>query len=225
MKRTLVPAAALLLLAGCQQPGPAVGRAYAPEEEGLTLVYINPSLPQDQQQAQRLQVRVEKVVEDAKGGVVVTKAFTAGVQLPLRLDTVLKDGGVALIGPDGKNQLTLLPEGFPNRTESWSTPAGSYRVIGRGAWVGGAKVLPADRPAEGVWVENRSASGAVARSLYLPGLGEAQTDVRQADGRWQTVNLLIQYGFTDAPFTPKEEAPAKPEPKNRKRTKAPKAKA
>lgn len=225
MKRALLPIAALLLLAGCQQPGPSVARAYAPEEEGLTLVYLNPSLPQDQQAAERLQVRVEKVVEGAQGAIVVTKAFTAGVQLPFRTDTLLKDGGVALLSPDGKSQLPLLPEGFPNRTESWSTAAGAYRVLGRGAWVGGAKVLPPDRPAEGVWVENRSVSGAVARSLYLPGLGEVQTDVRQADGRWQTVNLLTQYGFTDAPITPKEEKPTAPEPKKRKRTKAPKAKA
>ncbi len=221
MRRALLPIAALLLLAGCQQPGPAVARSFAPEEEGLTLVYINPSLPQDQQQAERLQVRVEKETDDGKGGRVVTKAFTAGVQLPFRTDTLLKDGGVALLSPDGKGQIALLPEGFPDKVASWSSPAGSFRVLGRGAWVAGAKVLPADRADEGVWVEARSASGAVTRTLYLPGLGEVQTDARQADGRWQTVNLLTQYGFTDAPFTPKEE---KPEPVAKKR-KQPKAKA
>lgn len=121
MKRALVPASILLLLAGCQQPGPSVARPFAPEEEGLTLVYLNPSLPSDQQQAQRLQVRVEKVVEGPKGGQVITKSFASGVQPPFRTDTLLKDGGVALLSPDGKSQISLLPEGFPS-LEGWSTP-------------------------------------------------------------------------------------------------------
>ncbi|MBS1784460.1 MAG: membrane lipoprotein lipid attachment site-containing protein [Acidobacteria bacterium] len=218
MKRALVPASILLLLAGCQQPGPSVARPFAPEEEGLTLVYLNPSLPSDQQQAQRLQVRVEKVVEGPKGGQVITKSFASGVQPPFRTDTLLKDGGVALLSPDGKSQISLLPEGFPS-LEGWSTPAGTYRVLGRGEWVARGSVLPADRPAEGVWVESRSLSGSVTRSLYLPGLGEVQTDLRQSDGHWQTVNLLTQYGFTDAPITPKEDKP-EPTPKKRKRSKA-----
>ena len=210
MKRALIPAS-LLLLAACRQPGPAVPRPYAAAEEGLTLVYINPSLPQDQQAAQRLQVRVDKVVDRDDGATAVFKTFTVGVQPPFQATFVLKQGGVALLSPDGKSELPLLPEGFPGRVSSWSRAGVHLRVIGRGAWMLGAKVLPTDRPSEGVWVEARPDRGAVARTLYLPGLGEVQTDERQPDGRWITVNLLTQYGFTDLPMAERAEQPvAKP---------------
>lgn len=212
MKRALFPAT-LLLLTACQQPGPAVQRPYASAEEGLTLVYINPSLPQDQQAAQRLQVRVDKVLDREDGAQVVFKSFTVGVQLPFQSTFVLKNAGVGLLSPDGKSELPLLPEGFPDRTASWARAGAQFRILGRGAWTSGAKVLPADRDSDGVWVEARTASGNLSRSLYLPAFGEVQTDERQADGSWRTVNLLTQYGFTDLPMTPPAdkaaEAPAK----------------
>lgn len=221
MKRALAPAS-LLLLAACQQPGPAVQRPYAAAEEGLTLIYINPSLPKDEQDAKRLQVRVDKVVAREDGATVVFKAFTAGLQRPFQATFVLKDGGLALLSPDGKAETPLLPEGFPDRVSSWSGAGARYRVLGRGAWSQGAKVLPSDRAAEGVWVEARPDRGAVARTLYLPGLGEVQTDERQPDGRWVTVNLLTQYGFTDLPAAPAPEQPV--EKPAKKHTAKPKVK-
>lgn len=214
MKRFLIPAS-LLLLAGCQQPGPDVPRPYAAAEEGLTLAYINPSLPQDQQAAQRLQVRVDKVMDRADGAQVAFKSFTVGVHPPFQSTFVVKDGGVGLLSPDGKSELLLLPEGFPDKTASWSRAGVQFRILGRGAWLMGAKVLPADRNADGVWVEARTGQGAVSRSLYLPAFGEVQTDERQADGRWVTVNLLTQYGFTDLPAAPQGDQPVEPPAKKR----------
>ena len=201
MKRALIPAS-LLLLAGCQQPGPAVARPYAAAEEGLTLVYIDPSLPQDQQAAKRLQVRVDKVVARPDGASVIFKTFTLGLGKPFQALFVLKDGGVGLLSPDGKTEAPMLPKGFPDAVEAWSSGATSYRILGRGGWVQGAAVLPEDRPSEGIWVEARAEGAKPLRSLYLPGLGEVQTDELQADGRWTTVNLLTQYGFTDMPSAP-----------------------
>ncbi|MBS1766845.1 MAG: hypothetical protein JST05_05500 [Acidobacteria bacterium] len=217
MKRALVPAA-LLLLAGCQQPGPAVQRPYAAVEEGLTLVYINPSLPQDEQAAKRLQVRVDKVLEREDGSKLVTKTFSLGVGKPFESTFILKGGGVALAGPDGKSQTPFLPAGFPDQAAAWTTGSSQFRVLGRGAWAASAKVLPSDRSNEGVWVECRSALGPATRTLYLPALGEVQTDERRPDGSWATVNLLTQFGFTESPVTQREDAPAPAKPaKKRKR--------
>lgn len=223
MKRALFPVAALLLLAGCQQPGPAVQRPYAPDEEGLTLAYMDPSLPQDQQQDRRLQVRVEKVLDDGNGGLIVTKSYTTGMRVPLRLETRLSHGSVALLTTEPKGQATLLPEGFPESVSTWSTPRATYRIVGRGAWTMGAKVLPADRSTEGVWVEARAVTGEVWRTLYLPGLGEVQSDALLPNGQWQVVNLLTQYGFTDPPVTPKDEAAPERPAKPRKHSKPKKA--
>ncbi len=213
MKRALVPAA-LLLLTACQQPGPDVPRTYAAAEEGLTLVYINPSLPQDQQAAQRLQVRVDKMVEREDGAQAVFKSFTVGLQSPITSTFVVKNGGVGLLSPDGKSEMQILPQGFPDAA-TWSRAGVQFRILGRGAWIQGAKVLPAGRSAEGVWVEARTDRGAVSRSLYLPALGEVQTDERQANGRWATVNLLTQYGFTDLPAAPPSGSPAEAPAKKR----------
>ncbi|HET6331076.1 MAG TPA: hypothetical protein VFF76_09845 [Holophagaceae bacterium] len=214
MKRALIPAS-LLLLTACQQPGPAVLRPYAAAEEGLTLVYINPALPQDQQAAQRLQVRVDNVVDREDGAKVVFKSFTVGVQPPFQSKFVLNNSGLGLLSPDGKSELPLLPEGFPDRVASWTRAGAQFRVLGRGAWILGTKVLPADRGSEGIWVEARTENGAVSRSLYLPAFGEVQTDERQPDGRWLTVNLLTQYGFTDLPMAPPAEQQADPPAKKR----------
>jgi hypothetical protein len=214
MKRAFVPATLLLLMA-CQQPGPAVPRPYAAAEEGLTLVYINPSLPQDQQAAQRLQVRVDKVLDREDGAQVVFKSFTVGVQPPFQSKFILKNAGVGLQSPDGKSELPILPEGFPDRVASWTRAGVRFHILGRGAWTSAAKVLPDDRASDGVWVEARTEGGGVSRSLYLPAFGEVQTDERQPDGRWLTVNLLTQYGFTDLPVTPPSEKPAEAPAKKR----------
>ena len=220
MKRALIPAS-LLLLAACRQPGPAVPRPYAAAEEGLTLVYINPSLSPEQQADQRLQVRVDKVVTREDGATVVFKSFSVGLQPPFQSTFVLKQGGVGLLSPDGTSELPLLPEGFPDQVSSWGRAGTRLRVIGRGAWIKGAKVLPADRPSDGVWVEARPDRGAAVRTLYLPGLGEVQTDEQQPDGRWVTVNLLSQFGFTDVPAAPSEaQPPAKTSTRRSSRSKS-----
>ena len=217
MKRALVPAS-LLLLAACQQPGPRIQRPYSAAEEGLTLVYINPALPKDQQDARRLQVRVDRVTTRPDGASVVFKTFTVGVGQPFTSLFVLQGGGLGLLSPDGKSEAQILPKGFPDAENAWTSGTTDYRVIGRGAWLPGADVLPSDRPSEGTWVESRPQSGAAARTLYLPGLGEVQTDEQLPDGSWKTVNLLTQYGFTDLPSAPQPEAaPAPKKPAKRKR--------
>ena len=213
MKRVLA-AASLLVLAACQQPGPPQPKTYATSEEGLTLVFMDPSLPKDQQDAQRLQVRVDKVVDRDDGAIVVFKSFTVGLHEPFQALFVEKDGGVGILSADGKVETPVLPVGFPDSTAVWSRGGVTYQILGRGSWVHGAHVLPSGRASEGVWVEARPARGAVTRSLYLPGLGEVETDERLPDGRWSTVNLLTQYGFTELPQAPvPETAPSKPAPK------------
>lgn len=219
MKRALVPAS-LILLSACRQPGPQIQRPCAAAQEGLTLVHINPSLPSDQQAAKRLQIRVDRVASGADGALIVTQSFTEGLAQPTTATIVIRQGGASRVSADGKTETALLPPGFPDAAASWTSPAGTSRVIGRGAWVQGAKVLPPDLLSEGVWVECRPEQGPVARSLYLPGLGEVQTDERQSDGRWVTVDLLTQYGFTDLPPA-LVQAPApetKPAAKRAKRT-------
>ena len=220
MKRALIPAS-LLLLAGCQEPKPQTPRPYAAAEEGLTLVYINPSLPKDQQDAKRLQVRVDKVVERSDGALAVFKTFTVGLEKPVQAILILKDGGLGLLSPDGKNEAPMLPAGFPDATGSWSLGSAAYRVLGRGAWVRGEGVLPDDRRSDGVWVEMH-AGAKTARTLYLPGIGEVQTDELRPDGSWTTVNLLTQYGFSDIPSAPpmqgvEEPPPQKPAKRAKKR--------
>lgn len=217
-RRALLPASLLLVLAACRQPAPAgADRPYTSAEEGLTLVYLNPSLPPDQQQAKRLQVRVDQVIPREDGAQVVLKSFTVGITPPFRAIFVSKDGGVGLLSPDGRTETPVLPSGFPEGPQAWTRGGVRYRILGRGAWADAGRVLPATRPAEGIWVEADPDHGSVTRTLYLPGLGEVQSEERSADGRWVTVNLLTQYGFTDLPASvvpelqAPSEAPAKPE--------------
>lgn len=210
--RALLPAALLLLL-GCQQPGPQLPQPYAAAEEGLTLVYLNPSLPGAEQAARRLQVRVDKVADREDGAKVVFKSFTVGTQPPFQATFVVKGDGVGLLSPDGKAETAILPAGFPEGPQSWTRGGVAYRILGRAAWTGASRVLPEDRRNDGIWVEARPERGPVTRTLYLPGLGEVQSDERAPGGAWMTVNLLTQYGFTDLPASAApapEAAPAKP---------------
>ena len=200
--RSLLPVAALLSACACMpQPGHQV---YGPREEGLTLAYEDPSLPQPQQSQERLQVRVAKASFPSAGTGTVLLDYTS-LRGSLTLALRHQAGGIALLGPDGKDLAQLLPEGFP-RVASWQARGTSFQVIGRGAW-DGAAMLPSTSPSVGVWVEARPASGVTRRTLYLPDLGEVESlELRQ--GVWIPVNRLVARGFTDLPAA----KPSSPEP-------------
>lgn len=216
--RALLPAALLLGLAACRQPGPQVPRPYTAAEEGLTLVYLNPSLPGAEQAARRLQVRVDRVADREDGAQVVFKSFTVGTQPPFQATFVVKGDGVGLLSPDGKAETAILPAGFPEGAQSWTRGEVVYRILGRAAWSGAASVLPEDRREDGIWVEARTAQGALTRTLYLPGLGEVQSDERAPSGAWVTVNRLVQYGFTELPASAAPAPEAAPAPTHPTRT-------
>lgn len=194
--RRVLPAAALVLLAACQ-PQPRGPVRYGPWEEGLTLAYEDPSVPEPQRTQQRLQLRVGRASFPTDGDGTVRLDYTS-YQGSLTLVLHHHAGGIALVGPDGKSLAQLLPEGFP-RTQAWEDHGTAYQVVGRGTW-DGAALLPATSSRVGVWVEARPAHGPLRRTLYLPDLGEVEsTELR--GGEWIPVNRLVGRGFTDLPIS------------------------
>lgn len=193
--RFLAPAAVLLLATACL-PQPQ-GRIYGPTEEGLTLAYEDPTLPQPQRSQERLQVRVAKTSFQGAGSGTVQVDYTS-LRGSLTLVLRHQDGGIALLGPDGKALARILPEGFP-RTSAWEDRGTAFHVLGRATW-DGAGLLPASASSVGFWVEARPAQGAPRRTLYLPGLGEVESKELR-DGVWVTVNRLVARGFTDLPIS------------------------
>lgn len=189
-----LPAALLVIFAACRMPA---GRPapYGPCEEGLTLAYEDPTLPQPQRSQARLQVRVARARFDEHGNGAVQLDYTS-LQGSLSLILRHQDGGITLLGPDGKGLARLLPEGFP-RTEAWEDRGTSFRVLGRATW-DGASLLPDSRDPVGVWVESRPVRGPVRRTLYLPGLGEVEAQELRGTA-WVTVNRLVSLGFIDLP--------------------------
>jgi hypothetical protein len=170
-------------------------RVYGPWEEGLTLAYEDPSVPQPQRSRERLQVRVAKASFQADGSGTVQLDY-ASQRGSLRLVLRHHAGGIALLGPDGKVLAQLLPEGFPN-TSAWEDRGTAFHVVGRATW-DGASILPSTSSAVGVWVEARPTQGPLRRTLYLPSLGEVESqEFRQ--GTWVAVNRLVARGFTDLP--------------------------
>ncbi len=196
MIRRLVPVAALILLAACQYQARGPLR-YGPWEEGLTLAYEDPSVPEPQRTQQRLQVRVERAAFPSEGDGTVRLDYSS-IQGSLTLVLRHHDGGIALLGADGKPLARLLPEGFP-RTQTWEDHGTAYRVVGRGTW-DGARILPATSSPVGVWVEAQPAHGPLRRTLYLPGLGEVES-LELRDGAWIAVNRLVGRGFTNLPIS------------------------
>ena len=191
----LLPAATLILATACMPQ--RQHRIYGPREEGLTLVYEDPTLPQPQRSEERLQVRVAKASFQGSGtGTVHLDYSSAHGSLTLILQH--RDGGIALMGTDGKTVAQILPEGFP-RTTAWEEHGIAYRVLGRGAW-DGAKMLPATSSTVGVWVEARPSTGPLRRTLYLPDLGEVES-LEFRNGTWVPVNRLVARGFTDLPIS------------------------
>lgn len=191
MKR-LAPAFLLLALA-CARTEPGV---FGPNEAGLILIYENPSLPEAQRTEQRQQLRVE-ASKAAEEGLMVRRSYSSLSSPPMDLVTFHRDGGTALVRPDGSARLQVLPEGFPDRVRSWEVQGTRYRVLGRAE-----ARLPLTLPAEqrlGVWVEAAPAKGPRTRVLYLPGLGEVESLVQEGAG-WICVNRLVSRGFADAPI-------------------------
>lgn len=193
MKR-LAPLSLLAALA-CSPAGPAV---YGPHEAGLTLTYENPSLPETQRAGQRQQLRVE-ASKEVDGGVMVRRSYSSLSSPPMDLVVFHRGGGIALLRPDGRAQLQVLPEGFPERVRAWEFQGTRYRVLGR-AEARLPFALPLDQRL-GVWVEATPSKGPRSRVLYLPGLGEVESLVQEGTG-WACVNRLVSRGFTDAPIRP-----------------------
>jgi hypothetical protein len=192
----LAPATLLLGLA-CQ-PRPAAP-VYGAWEEGLTLTFEDPFLPQPQRENDRIQVRVTRSA--------IAPGSPRLVQLDLtsshgRKTLILKhqDGGIALLGEDSRVAATLLPVHFPEAA-SWVDHGTEFRVLGRARWEGAA-ILPATSDPIGVWVEASAPQGPRRRTLYLPNLGEVEAQ-EERPGAWVTVNRLTARGFTDLPITPR----------------------
>jgi hypothetical protein len=188
----LVPAVLLVGLA-CQPK--AATPVYGPWEEGLTLAFEDPSLPQPQRSEGRLQVRVAHTTSNPGAPTLVQLELTS-YRGRLDLAFMHQDGGVALV--DDKEQVLAqpLPIGFPNLAK-WVDGGTQFSLVGRAAW-DGAALLPATSDPVGIWVESQSPQGVHRRILFLPNLGEVETREQRA-GAWVVVNRLVSRGFTDPP--------------------------
>ncbi|MFN7959371.1 MAG: hypothetical protein U0P46_13745 [Holophagaceae bacterium] len=190
--RRLAPAALLLGLA-CQPP--AAPKVYCPWEEGLTLTFEDPSRPQPERSANRLQVRVAKsAIAPGLPTLIQVDVASLRGQMPMTLKQ--QDGGVSLVTDQGQHLSVSLPAGFP-ATTAWKERGTEFRVLGRAAW-DGAALLPATSDPVGIWVEARPLQGPRRRTLYLPNLGEVETQ-EERGGAWISVNRLVAYGFTSLP--------------------------
>ncbi|HJV49550.1 MAG TPA: hypothetical protein VJ549_09780 [Geothrix sp.] len=190
--KRLVPAACLLLLA-CQPRGAAP--VYGPWEEGLTLTYENPSLPQPLRSAERLQFRVARAALSAKGPTLVQLTLSS-VHGQQSLLFKHEGGGIAMLDDQGNVIAQPLPTGFQNLSH-WTDRGIEYRLVGRSAWEG-ATLLPETSDPVGLWIETRTPDGTRHRTLFLPNLGEVESRVYR-DGAWVAVNRLVARGFTDLP--------------------------
>jgi hypothetical protein len=188
-------AAALFLCLACQPP--AAARIYGPSEEGLTLTFEDPSRPQPQRAEERVQVRVARSAmgPGSRHLVQLDLTSTRGQRSLLLLH---QDGGIALLGEDGRVVATPLPAQFPD-VAPWVDHGTEIRVIGRAKWEGAA-LLPPTSEAVGIWVEARPPQGQPRRTLFLPDLGEVESQ-EPRNGAWVTVNRLVARGFTDLPIT------------------------
>jgi hypothetical protein len=190
----LVPIVLLACLACQPRTAPPV---YGPWEEGLTLAYEDPSLPQSQRSENRLQVRVARSAIAPGPPNLVQLDFTS---LRGRMSVLVKhqDGGIDLVDESSHILAHSLPTHFPDITQ-WTDRGIEFHVIGRATW-DGAAILPATSDPVGIWVEARPAQGPRRRALYLPNLGEVES-CEERDGAWVTMNRLVARGFTDLPTT------------------------
>jgi len=188
----LAPVALLLLLA-CEPK--AAKPIFGPWEEGLTLTFENPSLPQPQRAQNRMQVRVARTTL-SPGAPPVVQVDIANTRGQISLIFRHQDGGIALIDEKGQVLVQPLPIGFPEIAQ-WSDRGTRYQMIGRATWEGAA-VLPTGTDPIGYWVESRSPEGFRRRTLFLPSIGEVESR-EERGGNWVTVNRLVARGFTDVP--------------------------
>lgn len=188
------------LAPGCR-PAAVAGERYEAWEEGRTLIFENPSLPDGPPSQARSNQRFQKQVVHAVEGPAGRKVdmVYSSFQGRQGLSLLLKDGGTALLDAAGKPQ-TILPEGFPERTSSWQSPAYRMRVVGRAQWSRTSPQFPATRPPEGVWVEGEptQAGAPKVRVFYLRDFGEVEK-MEWRDGRWVTTNLLVGWSFQEIP--------------------------
>ena len=198
MRRLLSPIrllpAVLLAYMACQ-PRPATPIVFAPWEEGLTLAYEDPSLPQPLQSARRMQVRVAHTSLGPGGPSLIQLDLTSSRgQMTVLLCP--HDSGLDVVEASGRVLAMALPAHFPETTH-WADRHTECMVIGRAAWEG-ASILPATSDPVGIWVEARASQAARRRTLFLPNLGEVETR-EERDGNWIVVNRLVARGFTDLP--------------------------
>jgi hypothetical protein len=190
----LAPATLLLGLA-CQ-PRPAAP-VYGAWEEGFTMTFEDPSLPQPQRANERIQVRVTRsAIAPGSPRLVQLDLTSSRGQKSLLLKH--QEGGITLLGVDGRVTATLLPVQFP-AAAPWMDHGTEFRVVGRAKWEGAA-ILPATADPIGVWVEASAPQSPRRRTLYLPNLGEVEAQEERA-GVWVTVNRLVAQGYTDLPIT------------------------
>jgi len=190
--RLLAPALLLLALA-CQPQAPAP--VYGPWEEGLTLAYEDPTLPQPQRAQDRLQVRVAKATM-APGQPRLVQLDLTSIRGAMTAKVQHQGGGQALLGEDDHVLSQLLPLGFPT-TSAWTERGTEFRVVGRATW-SGAALLPRTADPVGIWVEAKPDKGPRRRTLYLPNFGEVES-IEERGTQWVTVNRLVAQGYTDLP--------------------------
>lgn len=190
---TCAAVAILGLATGCQ---PRTAQPlFGPWEEGLTLAFEDPSQPQPQRSADRLQLRVARATLNP-GTAPLVQLDLASSRGQMSVLLRHENGGIALVAEDGRVLSQTLPQGFPN-TASWTDRGTAFRIVGRATWEGAA-ILPATSDPVGVWVEARPQAGPRRRTLYLPNLGEVES-LEERDGAWVPVNRLVARGFTDIP--------------------------
>ena len=177
------------------QPRTATPVLFGPWEEGLTLAYEDPSLPQPLRSEHRLQVRVAHSDLSPGGPSLIQLDLTS---IRGQMTVLLKPhaGGLDMVEASGRVLAQVLPAHFPD-TAPWADQDTECRVLGRGAWEGAALLPPGSDPV-GVWVEARSSKAPPRRTLYLPNLGEVEAREERA-GTWVIVNRLVARGFTDLP--------------------------
>jgi len=166
---------------------------YSPTQEGLTLVFENPS---DSQES--VQLRVKNTVQTSDG----LKVTCSLSSLNGTVDTVFlcrQDGGIFSISSDGASTI-ILPPGFPDNSASWQADGIGYRVIGRAKHNVSGVML---QDPIGVWVEAipvsprmQNSGNQKAHIFFLPGIGQAETRVLR-QGNWVTVNRLVGVGTDD----------------------------
>ena len=192
-------AAALAAAFGCR-PASGRGEVFAAWEEGRTLIFEDPTLPDAPparlRSQQRLQKQVVRTSESPAGRLVETDFTTFQGRQSFTLQ--LTGGGVSLLDGQGR-ALPLLPEGFPESATAWTIPGYRMQVLGRAYWGRQAPAFPANRPPEGVWVEGESLhGGARIRLFYLPDFGEVEKRELR-DGKWVTTSLMVGWSFQEVP--------------------------